>query len=172
MTPNKNNHCKHHKKTLGFECGHHITGYVSKASKLALIITVLVVSALLATESPVHSSVPSTGFTQAELAWIKAHPKVRVHNELDWAPININTSGIPKGFSVDYFRLVAQKTGLEIELISGPSWNEFTDMMKKGTLDVMLNIARTPERDKYLTFSDPYIEMIQTLYARQNFPLV
>jgi len=110
--------------------------------------------------------------TPAELAWIQTHRKIRIHNEMDWAPFNFNTNGSPRGFSIEYFKLITQKTGLDVEFISGPSWNEFIEQIKTGHLDVMLNIARTPEREKFLRFSPPYIKMVQSLYTRQDFPLV
>ena len=36
----------------------------------------------------------------------------------------------------------------------------------------MLNIARTPEREEYLVFTPGYVEMIQMLYTRKDFPEV
>lgn len=52
--------------------------------------------------------------------------------------------------------LVASKVGLEIEYISGPSWNEFIEMMKKHQLDVMLNIVPTEERKGFLAFTSAF----------------
>ena len=48
--------------------------------------------------------------------------------------------------------LLAKKAGLEIEYITGPTWDEFMGMMRAGNLDVMLNIIRTPEREKDFLF--------------------
>jgi PAS domain S-box-containing protein len=93
---------------------------------------------------------------------------VKVHNEIDRAPFNFNEKGIPKGFSVDYIKLVAQKAGLEVRFVSGPSWNEFLEMTKSGQLDIMLNIAKSPEREKFLAFTTPYASMIQMLYTRKE----
>ncbi len=92
-----------------------------------------------------------------ELTWLQEHQgAVRVHNESDWKPFNFNEAGKATGYSIDYMSLVAQKIGLTIEYISGPSWNEFLQMMKSGSLDVMVNIASTRERRNYLGFTEPY----------------
>ena len=57
----------------------------------------------------------TTGFIDSlsakEKAWISAHPIIRVHNELDWPPFNYAENGKPKGFSIDFMDLIAQKTG-------------------------------------------------------------
>jgi ABC-type amino acid transport substrate-binding protein len=94
--------------------------------------------------------------TESEQAWIKGHPVIRVHNETDWPPYNFNVDGEPSGFSIDYMRLLAEQAGLDVEFVSGPSWNEFLDMMRTGDLDVMLNIVDTPARREYLLFTSPY----------------
>jgi ABC-type amino acid transport substrate-binding protein len=84
--------------------------------------------------------------TAEELQWIEQNPTIRVHNETNWPPYNFNVDGEPSGFSIDYMRLLAEQTGLEVDFVSGPDWNAFIDMMRSGDLDVMLNIvdARTP----------------------------
>jgi ABC-type amino acid transport substrate-binding protein len=45
-------------------------------------------------------------------------------------------------------------------------------MIKNNELDVMLNIARSPEREGFLVFTPPYVTMMQALFTRENVPLV
>ncbi len=110
--------------------------------------------------------------TDKERDFLSKTKQITVHNEMDWAPFNFNEKGTSKGFSIDYMKLLAQKTGLEIQFVHGPSWDEFLEMMKSGKLDLMLNIAKSPEREQYLEFTPPYVEMIQMLYTRDDFPTV
>jgi len=84
--------------------------------------------------------------TQEEKEFIIANPLIRVHNEMDWPPFNFNEDGKPLGFSIDYMNLLAEKTGIELQYISGPKWGEFLEMMESGDLDLMLNIVKTEER--------------------------
>jgi len=101
-----------------------------------------------------------------ELTWLQQHKDpILVHNESDWKPFNYNESGKPAGYSIDYMNLVAAKLSLNIEYVSGPSWSEFLEMMKKGSLDVMVNIASTRERRKYLGFTEPYFITKTALYV-------
>lgn len=107
--------------------------------------------------------------SEAEQAWLAAHPApLRVHNEQDWEPYNFTRDGQPAGFSIDYMRLVAEKVGLRVTFVTGPTWAEFMDMMKAGTLDVMLNIASTRERRQTLTFTEPYYITSVGLYVRSG----
>ncbi len=110
--------------------------------------------------------------TPDEAAYLARTETIKVHNEADWAPFNFIQQGAPQGYSIEFIKLVAAKTGLEIEFVSGPSWDEFLNQMKTGELDVMLNIAMTTERQAFLTFTPPYLQMIQALYTRDDFPAV
>ena len=95
--------------------------------------------------SPLYAADPNL-LSSEELAWLQQHTApIRVHNESDWNPFNFNEAGKPVGYSIDYMNLVAGKLGLNIEYVSGPSWSEFLEMMKDGSLDVMVNIASTRE---------------------------
>ncbi|MBT6218435.1 MAG: transporter substrate-binding domain-containing protein, partial [Rhodospirillaceae bacterium] len=66
--------------------------------------------------------------------------------------------------------LLAKKAGLEIEYITGPTWDEFMGMMRAGNLDVMLNIIRTPEREKDFLFTKPYASNPNVILSRQKVP--
>ncbi len=110
--------------------------------------------------------------SEAEQRYLSAKETIRVQNESDWAPFNFYANGAPKGYSIDYIRLLAEKTGLAVDFVPGATWEDYLSMMKAGTLDVMLNIARTPEREAYLAFTPSYVEMRQMLYTRHDFPEV
>jgi len=97
------------------------------------------------------------GLNSQETEFLGKHPVIRVHNEMDWPPFNYYEDNQPKGLSIDYMRLLAQKIGIEVEFISGHSWNEYLEMLKRKELDVVLNVVRTPKRLKYALFTQPYI---------------
>ena len=96
--------------------------------------------------------------TAEEQNWINQHPVIRVHNEKDWPPFNYFEYGTPRGLSIDYMNQVAEKLGIKVEYVTGPSWNEFLGMVKRKELDVMLNIVKTEDRMKYLLYTEPYIK--------------
>ncbi len=114
------------------------------------------------------NSVYSQNFTEKEKLWIKENPVIRVSNEMNWAPFNFNTSGLPKGYSIDYMNKLSEISGLKVEYISGPTWNDFIIMLKEDKLDVILNIARTDEREEYLNFTEPYLAFAPSVYIRET----
>jgi ABC-type amino acid transport substrate-binding protein len=66
--------------------------------------------------------------------------------------------------------LVSKKTGLKIRYITGPTWDEFLSKMKSGDLDVMINIVRTPEREKYLLYTQPFAANPNSILSRKEEP--
>ncbi|MEE8568493.1 MAG: transporter substrate-binding domain-containing protein, partial [Anaerolineales bacterium] len=50
--------------------------------------------------------------------------------------------------------LLAKKSGLKIDYVSGPSWKEFVELTKKKEIDVLLNTAFNKERTEWLDFAD------------------
>ncbi len=101
---------------------------------------------------------PTLVLTAEELGWIAEHPTIRVHNELDWPPFNFNRDGGPQGYSVDFMNLVAERAGLQLKYISGPSWNEFVEMIRSEELDVIINMTPTPDRQSFIQFTSTYVE--------------
>ena len=112
----------------------------------------------------------SITLTSEEKEWLKNNPIIRVHNETDWPPFNYAQDGKPMGFSIDYMNLLAKKAGLEVEYITGPSWNEFLEMTKSGKLDVMLNIVKTQDRLKYLLYTPPYADNPNVILSKKDEP--
>jgi len=106
--------------------------------------------------------------TAEEKAWIQANPSIRIHNETNWPPFNFAIDGKPQGYSIDFMNLLADRTGLEISYVTGPTWDQFLGMMKAGTLDVMLNIVKTPDRQKYLLYTAPIADNPNAILSQKQ----
>jgi len=100
-----------------------------------------------------------------EKAFLKTHPVITVHNEKNYPPYNFNDNGKAKGFSIDYMNLLADKLGITVKYVSGYEWSEFMEMIQNGSLDVMLNIMRTPQREQFLHFTEPYAATKKAIFT-------
>ena len=121
-------------------------------------------------EKKIEQSRPEIALTAEEQAWVKQHPVIRVHNEKDWPPFNYFEYDSPRGLSIDYMDQVAAKLGIEVEYVTGPSWNEFLEMVKRKELDVMLNIVKTDDRMQFLMFTEPYMKNPNVIVSSENNP--
>jgi polar amino acid transport system substrate-binding protein len=111
--------------------------------------------------------------TEKEQTFLNETKTITAQNESDWAPFNFSENGIPRGFSIDLINLLSQKAGFNVRFVSGAAWDEYLEMVKAGELDVMLNIAKSEERQPFLEFTvSSYVSIARTLYTRDGIPLV
>jgi len=106
-----------------------------------------------------------TNLTKLEKQFIKEHPVVRVANEMDWLPFDYNENNTPKGFSVDYIKLLAKKTGFKLEFISNFSWNELEEKFKNREIDILPALYKNEARKKYTNYTKLYQKGNLALFA-------
>jgi len=108
-------------------------------------------------------------FNKAQIQFIINHPFITAHNESDWAPYNYNLNGKPTGYSIDYMKLLASTIGINVKFITGHTWGEYLNMAKENKLDVILNIVKNQEREKYLLYSNkPYLNLKDAIFTKDN----
>lgn len=106
--------------------------------------------------------------TQEEQTWLLNHQTIRVHNETSWGPFNYHEFGRPKGYSIEFMDMVAEKLGIKVKYVTGPTWGEFLEQLRNKELDLMLNIIKTDERSKYILFTDPYVNNPPGIVVRDD----
>lgn len=103
-----------------------------------------------------------------EKRYLEKNKILKVQNELNWAPFNFVDKGIPSGFSIDFIKLVASKVGFEVNFVGGYDWATYLEMLKTNKLDAMLNIAQTDDRQRYLSFTTPYFDSLDSVFVRKE----
>jgi len=103
--------------------------------------------------------------TDQEKSYLAAHPVITAQNETYWPPYNFMKKGMPRGFSIDYMNLLAAKLNIRVRYVQGKTWSQYLEQLKNGSLDVMLNIRKTREREKYIRFTAPYIEGTKSIFT-------
>ncbi len=146
--------------------------HLKTSSKSQLREVLLVVIFLLTVMVNLTAQTTGLSLTEEELSWLEEHPVIRISNEMDRTPFNFNKNDIPQGFSIDFITLLAETIGFEIDFISGPSWNDFMELIQNKDLDIILNIAFSEERAKFIKFTDPYFEFAPGLFTRDDYPTI
>jgi diguanylate cyclase (GGDEF)-like protein len=100
-----------------------------------------------------HVKAAGKNLTDAEARYIKTNPIIKVHAEKAWHPFNFIENNEVKGYSNDLVRLAAKNVGLRIEFVVGYHWNDYLKMLKNGEIDVITNMKRTADREKYAIFT-------------------
>jgi len=121
-----------------------------------LLNTLLIVMSLWHADAYAEGHTPSNKLqlTQEEKDYLVTHPILRVQAESNWPPFNFMQYGQAKGFSNDYIRLLSDISGLKFEFVSGYEWSEYVNMLKQHKIDLISNMAITPERKAFTIFTE------------------
>ncbi len=106
-------------------------------------------------------------FSAGEKAWLEANPVLRVSNETDWPPYDFNEMGQPKGYTIDYLGLLAEKLGIELEFVTAP-WHDLLQKVRQGDIDLIHPIIYSEERSDWLSFTQPIITQSSVMVLRKG----
>lgn len=110
-----------------------------------------------------------SGF-HAALAATPVEPRVYVDaSSNNFPPMNfLDQDGNLTGFGRELADAVAREAGLKVEHIHSKNWVEVLDWLKKGKADFIHDTGYTLERDAYLDYTKPIIEMPEVIFVRNE----
>ncbi len=104
-----------------------------------------------------------------ERAYIAARGPVSVGVVADNDPYSFYRNGNIMGWTVDLLGVIGTMTGLDLKLRMG-SWSDVYGQFRAGGLDVIADISETEERNRFITFTDPYHLRRTVLYENVDHP--
>jgi len=105
-----------------------------------------------------------TLLTKQELAYLQTHPVVKLANDIDWLPFEgVDSDGQYKGMAHEFLQLIARKTGLHFKPTLHKPWEEVVNLAQAGQLDMYSCAVATPDREKYMHFTQPYLSFPMVL---------
>ncbi len=107
--------------------------------------------------------------TPEEKNFLDSAQPLKFHNETNWPPYNFNENGVPRGFSIDYMRLLAKKLDIKIEFVSGYTWDQFMQLLKDDKIDAIINIAKNSERSAIYDFTEIFHSASNAIYVRKGY---
>ncbi len=111
--------------------------------------------------------------TKEEQAWLDDHPNIRLGVDPAWAPFEfLDAGGRYKGLCADYVKLVNERLGLTMAPESLPNWSGVIEKAKAKALDVLPCVAKTPQREGYLTFTDSHVTFPWMIITRREAPMI
>lgn len=144
-------------------------------SKLQLISQRLLVSGQIEALLPIEPFLFGRGFelskfeellTKEEKSHLREISKLTVQNEADFPPFNYLANEQAVGYSIDYIEKLEKILNKEITFIKGKHWSEYLDMLKNKEIDLLVNIAKTAEREEFSKFTEPFISLQNLVVTR------
>lgn len=97
-----------------------------------------------------------------------AQQTVRVGVYENSPKVATGASGTPEGIFVDLIEAIAAREGWHIEYVHG-TWTEGLDRLAAGSIDLMPDVALTPEREaRYAFHKEPVLSSWAQVYARRG----
>jgi len=109
---------------------------------------------------------PQMAMTEDEKALVERYSRLKVSNELDWAPIDYAVSGQPRGYSVDFLKMLSAMLGIEFNFMNGFSWEELVELFKAEKISILQPIYKTPNNESLGLFSEPFIKLPYSLVTQ------
>jgi signal transduction histidine kinase len=122
-----------------------------------------------------NRAVPQVILTEPEKAWMQKHPVVYWGIDPQWPPFSsFNRDGELVGIDADLMKLLAERTGLNLQFRRTENWSETLEKARSGEIEVVGGIARTDERERLykLAFTDVYCKFPTAIITRKDLPFL
>lgn len=107
--------------------------------------------------------------TDHEKAWLKAHPTIKLAPDPAFKPIEFfDQDGNYAGIAADYVQIVAQRLGIKFEIVRCKNWDDVISHIQRREVDILGNAVRTPQRETYLLFPEPYLKIPSVIIVRKS----
>jgi polar amino acid transport system substrate-binding protein len=111
--------------------------------------------------------------TSKEKDWLADHKKIRIGVDPAWPPFEFfDATKVYSGIASDYVRRLNENLKINMAPVPNLSWPEVMNKARAGEIDVLPCVVKTPERAKFLLFSEPYISFPMVILTREDVPFV
>ncbi len=107
--------------------------------------------------------------TDDEQVYLRSLGPITLVVDPDWVPYeSLDANGRHVGIAADLVRLIAQRSGVELQLVPTKNWDESIALSKEGRALVVGFLNQTPKRDEWLVFTDPYLTDPNVFITREE----
>jgi diguanylate cyclase (GGDEF)-like protein len=90
----------------------------------------------------------------------------------NWLPYEAIRNNQHVGMSSDYMRYIGILAEINFVLVKTDSWEESLTFLKSGQCDVASMLNRSPGREKYLLFTQPYFNGTNVIVSRNEYKFI
>jgi len=111
--------------------------------------------------------------TDEERIWLSNNPVIRTASDPSWAPIEfLDENGNPQGISANYITRLEEILGIKFDRVKNQSWIELVENFKKGEIDLFTSVNQTPDREKFIDFTESYTQFPIAIFSGLDAPFV
>lgn len=99
---------------------------------------------------------------------VSLYPDVTYCIDPDWLPYEAIRNNRHVGMSFDYMRYIGIQAEVNFVLVKTNTWEQSLAFLKEGKCQVASMLNRSPEREKYLLFTQPYFVGTNVVVSREE----
>ncbi len=107
-----------------------------------------------------------------EEKYLKGKKEIKMCVDPDWMPFEKIENGRYIGLGSEYMKHLQNGIGVPLRLIPTKTWSESLDLAKKRECDILAMAAKTPQREEYLDFSAPYVNVPIVVATKAGYPFI
>lgn len=120
----------------------------------------------------IYKPVSRFSLTDQEKRYLLKKKTITMCVDPEWMPFEKIENGKHVGMSADYIELLKKKLPVEFKLIPTKVWQDSLVYAKERRCDILSLVMPTPQREKFLKFTDPYIKMPIVMATKIDAPFV
>ena len=112
-------------------------------------------------------------FSAEQKEYLKQKKEITMCVDPDWEPFEIiNEKEEHVGIAADLIQLVSSRLNIPIKLVPTKTWDETLRFSQYKMCDILSFVNQTPERQKWLVFTEPIFTDPNVLVARNDYPMI
>lgn len=117
---------------------------------------------------------PSVNLNALQKSWLKVHKNIRIGIDPAWAPIEYIDpyKKTYQGIASEYVAYIEKSLSIKTQYNPELSWKQVIEKIKASEIDVLPAVSKTPEREKYLNFTRPYLKFPYMIFTRNDAALI
>jgi len=102
-------------------------------------------------------------------AWLDSHKIIRMGIDNSYGPYSfIDDEGNVRGAVKEYLVKIEKSLGIHFTIVSNLTWLDLMQAIKAHQIDAIATVKRLPDREKFLSFSEPYLTTPLVLVTRKE----
>ena len=90
----------------------------------------------------------------------------------DWMPFEKIENGKHIGLASDYIQIAQKEIGIPIKIIQTTDWDSSVQKAKNRECDIFSMVTQTNERQKYMDFTSPYLDIPMLITTKMDKPFI
>ena len=105
--------------------------------------------------------------------WLQSHPDLRLSGDVFWPPFEfIDDKGDYVGMVSDVVSLIEKRLDYKFNVNHQASWGETLEGFQNHEVDLISAVAKTPQREEYMLFTEPFFSFPIVLVIREGLGFV